>query len=87
MIGDIHGNNNLAAAYQNFGVCPYHACKCSWEDLNAEALSCEFATIAIFQHHKVVSFDMGRTASRDVMKKFDIMGLIPFGRREIYCLI
>jgi hypothetical protein len=49
IIGDIQGNNNLAAAYQNSGVRPYRLCKCTYDDLDAELLACEYVTLAEFK--------------------------------------
>lgn len=69
IIGDIQGDNNLATAYQNSGVWPYYVCKHGWDDLDADILSCEFATIKVFQQYKVLPSGLSRTASRDVMKQ------------------
>jgi hypothetical protein len=75
IIGDIQGNNNLAAAYQNSGLRPYRLCKCTHDDLDAESLSCEYVTIAEFQQYKLQSSDLSRTAARDVMKQISRHGI------------
>ena len=75
IIGDIQGNNNLAAAYQNSGVRPYRLCKCSHDDLDTESLSCEYVTLTEFQEYKHLSSDFSRNAARELMKQISRHGV------------
>ena len=69
IISDIQGNNNLAASNKNSCFRPYQMCKCAFDDLDSEELTCDHVTIAELLEHKEIASHLNKTAARDVMKQ------------------